>query len=156
MDAPKLISGTAEPNSQDVLRLPTEVQAGIKLQQIVMIDQSNEIMTAVGTIKLAWKDPKLAFSPDECNCQVKEYTENNFNQFLTETGGDWPDFTFFNQQGNRWALNRVVDVLPDGSVTYLERFSTNFQLNFDFSHVPVRHRKIFTSMPTCSTRKTAT
>ena len=125
-----------KPNSQDVLRLPTEVQAGIKLQQIVIIDQSNEIMTAVGTIKLAWQDPKLAFSPDECNCQVKEYTENNFNQFLTETGGDWPDFTFFNQQGNRWSLSRIVDVQPDGSVTYLERFSTNFQLNFDFSPYP--------------------
>ncbi len=136
MNAPEVISGTAEPNSQDVLRLPTAVQTGLKLQQIVAIDPSNEIMTAVGTIKLAWKDPKLAFSPDECNCQVKEYTENNFNQFLTETGGDWPDFTFFNQQGNRWALNRIVDVLPDGSVTYLERFSTNFQLNFDFAQYP--------------------
>ena len=136
VDAPEVISGIAEPNSQQVLHVPTEVQTGLKLQQIVMIDQSNEIMTAVGTIKLAWQDPKLAFSPDECNCQVKEYTENNFNQFLTETGGDWPDFTFFNQQGNRWALNRVVDVLPDGSVTYLERFSTNFQLNFDFSQYP--------------------
>jgi hypothetical protein len=136
VDAPQVLSGAAEPNSQQVLRLPTEVQTGLKLQQIVSIDQQNEIMTAVGTIKLAWKDPKLAFSPDECNCQVKEYTENNFNQFLNETGGDWPDFTFFNQQGNRWALNRVVDVLPDGSVTYLERFSTNFQLNFDFSKYP--------------------
>jgi hypothetical protein len=136
VNASDVISGKATPNSQNVLRLPTEVQAGLKLQQIVAIDPSNEIMTAVGTIKLAWKDPRLAFSPDECNCQVKEYTENNFNQFLTETGGDWPDFTFFNQQGNRWALNRIVDVLPDGNVTYLERFSTNFQLNFDFAPYP--------------------
>ncbi len=136
VDAPEVTSGSSEANSQDVMRLPTEVQTGIKLQQIVMIDQSNEIMTAVGTIKLAWKDAKLAFSPDSCNCQVKEYTETNFNQFLTDTKGDWPDFTFFNQQGNRWALSRIVDVEPDGSVTYLERFSTNFQLNFDFSQYP--------------------
>jgi hypothetical protein len=136
VDASDVLSGEAEPNSQEVLRLPTEVQTGLKLQQIVAIDQSNEIMTAVGTIKLAWKDPKLAFSPDECNCQVKEYTDNNFNQFLEETGGDWPAFTFFNQQGNRWALSRIVEVLPDGSVTYLERFSTNFQLNFDFAPYP--------------------
>ena len=42
------------------------MQTGLKLQQIVAIDQSNEIMTAVGTIKLAWQDPRLAFSPDEC------------------------------------------------------------------------------------------
>ena len=148
VNAPEVASGNAEPNSSDVLRLPTEVQTGFKLQQIVMIDQSNEIMTAVGTIKLAWQDPRLAFSPDECSCQVKEYTENNFNQFLTETGGDWPDFTFFNQQGNRWTLNRIVDVQPDGSVSYLERFSTNFQLNFDFSQYPfdVEHFYIHADM----------
>ena len=136
VNAPEVLSGTAEPNSQQVLRLPIPVQTGLKLQQIVAIDQSNEIMTAVGTIKLAWQDPRLAFSPDECNCEVKEYTENNFNEFLNKTGGDWPDFTFFNQQGNRWSLNRIVEVLPDGSVTYLERFSTNFQLNFDFAPFP--------------------
>ena len=136
VNAQELSFSTSEPTSQDILRLPTEVQTGLKLQQIVAIDQSNEIMTAVGTIKLAWQDPKLAFSPDECRCKLKEYTENNFNQFLTETGGDWPDFTFFNQQGNRWSLNRIVDVLPDGSVTYVERFSTNFQLNFDFAQYP--------------------
>jgi hypothetical protein len=113
-----------------------------------MIDQSNEIMTAVGTIKLAWQDPKLAFSPDRCSCAVKEYTENTFNQFLAETGGDWPDFTLFNQQGNRWTQNRVVDILPDGSVTYLERLTTNFQLNFDFSKYPfdVEHFYIYVDM----------
>jgi hypothetical protein len=136
VNAAELSSGTVEPNSQDILRLPTEVQTGLKLQQIVAVNQSNEIMTAVGTIKLAWQDPKLAFSPDECRCQVKEYTENNFNQFLTATGGDWPDFTFFNQQGNRWTFNRIVNILPDGSVTYIERFSTDFQLNFDFAQYP--------------------
>ncbi len=143
VNAPDVLSGAAEPNSQQVLRLPTRVQTGLKLQQIVAIDQSNEIMTAVGTIKLAWQDPRLAFSPDECKCEVKEYTENNFNEFLNKTGGDWPDFTFFNQQGNRWALNRIVDVLPDGSVTYLERFSTNFQLNFDFAPFPFDTENFF-------------
>ena len=123
VDAPRVLSGAAEANDQSVLRLPIEVLTGLKLQQIVNIDQSSEIMTAVGTIKLQWKDPRLAFSPDSCNCQVKEYSESRFNQFLEDTGGDWPDFTFFNQQGNRWTQNRVVEVLPDGSVTvYISRF----------------------------------
>ena len=136
VDAPRVLSGAAEANDQSVLRLPIEVLTGLKLQQIVNIDQSSEIMTIVGTIKLQWKDPRLAFSPDSCNCQVKEYSESRFNQFLEDTGGDWPDFTFFNQQGNRWTQNRVVEVLPDGSVTYQERFTTNFQLDFDFSQYP--------------------
>jgi Neurotransmitter-gated ion-channel ligand binding domain len=143
VDAPQVLSGSAETNSQQVLRVPIEVQTGFKLQEIVMIDQSNEIMTAVGTIKLAWQDPNLAFSPDDCNCQVKQYTENNFNQFLTDTEGDWPDFTFFNQQGNRWTQDRLVEVLPDGSATYLERFTTNFQLNFDFSKYPFDREEFY-------------
>ncbi len=136
VDAPQVRPGSGEPNSTTVLRLPIIVQTGIKLQQIVAIDQQNEIMTAVGTIKMGWQDPRLAFSPDECNCQVKEYTDTSFSDFLKETGGDWPAYTFFNQQGNRWSLSRLVEIMPNGSVNYNERFSTNFQLNFDFKPYP--------------------
>jgi len=124
------------PNSQNVLRLPIEVKAGFKLQEIVAIDQQNEIMNTVGTIKLEWTDPALAFSPDECNCRVKEYNETNFNKFLSDTSEIWPDFTFFNQQANRWVQNRLVEIQPDGHAIYLERFTTNFQLNFDFQRYP--------------------
>jgi hypothetical protein len=136
VDAPQVEGGSGEPNSTTILRLPIEVQTGIKLQQIVAIDQQNEIMTAVGTLKMGWKDPRLAFSPDECNCTVKEYTDASFNDFLKETGGEWPAFTFFNQQGNRWSLSRLVEIMPNGAVNYNERFSTNFQLNFDFKPYP--------------------
>ncbi len=136
INASQALEGDAQPNSQDVLRLPIEVRAGFKLQEIVAIDQSNEIMTAVGTIKLEWNDPALAFSPDECNCRVKEYNETDFNQFLSDTDGNWPDFSLFNQQGNRWIQNRQVEVETDGHVVYLERFSTDFQLNFEFLKYP--------------------
>jgi len=130
------LSPASPPNAEDVLRLPIDVSTGMKLQQIVMIDQSNEIMTTVGTLRMEWQDPYLSFSPDECNCSVKEYTENSFNQFLTEYESRWPVFTFFNQQGNRWAQNRIVEVYPDGRAVYLERFTTNVQLNFDFAKFP--------------------
>ena len=39
VNAPEVSSGQAEPNGSDVLHLPTEVKAGLKLQQLVMIDQ---------------------------------------------------------------------------------------------------------------------
>jgi hypothetical protein len=129
-------AGGALNQQPDVLRLPIEVEAGFKLQEIVAIDQQNEIMTAVGTIKLEWNDSALAFSPDECNCRVKEYNETNFSQFLAANAGTWPDFSLFNQQGNRWIQNRVLEVQPDGHAIYLERITTNFQLNFDFQRYP--------------------
>jgi hypothetical protein len=102
----------------------------------VNIDQPNEIMNDVGTLRLDWTDPALAFDPNTCSCSSKLYTENDFNAFLTDVHGKWPDFTFFNQQGNRWILNRIIQVESNGHVNYLERFSTNLQVDFDWTAFP--------------------
>ena len=136
VNAPEVLEGQVQPNSDNLLKLAIPVKVGLKLQQIVNIDQPNEIMNDVGTLKLEWTDPALAYSPDDCNCSTKVYTENDFNKFLTDVKGQWPDFTFFNQQGNRWAQNRLIEVEPNGHVTYLERFSTNFQIDFDWTAFP--------------------
>lgn len=136
VNAPEVLEGQGLPNTESVLMLPIPVKVGFKLQQIVNIDQPNEIMTDVGTLKLEWTDPALAFNPDECNCASRLYTENRYNKFLEDVKGDWPDFTVFNQQGNRWSQNRLIEVESNGHVTYLERFSTNFQLDFDWTAFP--------------------
>jgi hypothetical protein len=136
VNAPEVLEGQGQPNSESVLKLAIPVQVGLKLQQIVNIDQPNEIMNDVGTLKLEWTDPALAFNPDACNCSSKLYTENSYNKFLEDVKGNWPDFTFFNQQGNRWSQNRLIEIEPNGHVTYLERFSTNFQIDFDWTAFP--------------------
>ena len=136
VNAPEVLEGQGQPNTESVLKLPIPVMVGLKLQQIVNIDQPNEIMNDVGTLKLEWTDPALAFNPDECNCTSRLYTENSFNKFLEDVKGQWPDFTFFNQQNNRWTQNRLIEVESNGHVNYLERFSTNFQLDFDWTKFP--------------------
>jgi Neurotransmitter-gated ion-channel ligand binding domain len=136
INAPEVLEGQGQPNSESVMILAIPVKVGLKLQQIVNIDQPNEIMNDVGTLRLEWTDPALAFNPDNCNCSSKLYTENDFNKFLTDVQGKWPDFTFFNQQGNRWILNRIIEIESSGHVNYLERFSTNFQLDFDWTAFP--------------------
>ena len=136
INAPAVLEGGAAPNSQSILKLPIPVQVGLKLQQIINLDQQNEIMNDAGTLKLEWTDPALAFNPDDCNCTSRLYTENSYNKFLEDVKGRWPDFTFFNQQGNRWSQNRLIEVASNGHVTYLERFSTNFQLDFDWTKFP--------------------
>ena len=83
-----------------------------------------------------WQDPNLAFSPDTCNCAYKLYTEKEFDRFLAEAKSSWPDFSFYNQQGNRWVQNRAVAVWPDGSARYAERFTATFQADFDFKKYP--------------------
>ncbi len=136
LNAPEVLQGQAQPNTGSLLKLAIPVEVGLKLQQIINIDQPNEIMNDVGTLKLEWTDPALAFNPDDCSCTSRIYTENSYNKFLEDVKGQWPDFTFFNQQGNRWSQNRLIEVESNGHVTYLERFSTNFQIDFDWTAFP--------------------
>ena len=110
INAPQVLEGQGEPNSERILLLSIPVKIGFKLQQIVDIDPSKEIMNAVGTVKMEWTDPALAFNPDDCHCSQKLYTESDFTKFLGDVKGKWPDFTLFNQQGNRWTQNRIVAV----------------------------------------------
>jgi len=136
VNAPEVLKGQGQPNTESLLKLAIPVKVGLKLEQIVNIDQPNEIMNDVGTLKLEWTDPALAFNPDDCNCTSRMYTETSYSDFLKDVKGKWPDFTFFNQQGNRWAQNRLIEVESNGHVTYLERFSSNFQIDFDWTAFP--------------------
>ena len=136
VNAPEVLDGQAEANSESLLKLAIPVMVGLKLQQIINIDQPNEIMNDVGTLKLEWTDPALAFNPDDCDCTSRLYTENSYNKFLEDVQGNWPDFTIFNQQGNRWSQNRLIEIESNGHVTYLERFSTNLQIDFDWTAFP--------------------
>jgi hypothetical protein len=87
VNALEVLEGQGQPNSESLLKLAIPVKVGIKLQQIVNIDQPNEIMNDVGTLKLEWTDPELAFNPDDCSCSVKLYTENSYNKFLEDVKG---------------------------------------------------------------------
>jgi hypothetical protein len=136
VNAPEVMDGQGQPNSESLLKLAIPVKVGLKLQQIINIDQPNEIMNDVGTLKLEWTDPALAFNPDDCDCTSKLYTENSYTKFLEDVKGNWPDFTLFNQQGNRWSQNRLIEVESNGHVTYLERFSTDLQIDFDWTAFP--------------------
>ena len=89
--------------------------------------KSLKINSAVATLRFDWQDLEYAYSPADCNCFVKVFTVNSFKKFMVDNDLNWPDFVFFNQQGNRWIQNSLIIVKPDGNASYLERFSTTFQ-----------------------------
>jgi hypothetical protein len=136
VNAPEVLTGHAEPTDQPIVERSIPVKIGIKLQQIIEVDEQNEFFTVVANLQMEWTDPKLAFSPESCNCTVKTYTGNTFDQFVHDVKGRWPDFTLYNQQGNRWSQNRVAVVDQNGHVIYFERFSTDMQVDFDFRQYP--------------------
>ncbi len=136
VNAPDVLEGDVAPNDQTVIMEPIPVKIGIKMQQIVEVDEQNEFYTAVASLQMEWDDPALAFNPDSCDCVLKNYTDQNFDEFLVDVQGRWPEFTIYNQQGNRWTQNRVAVISQDGHAIYFERFSTNLQVDFDFRKYP--------------------
>jgi hypothetical protein len=136
VNAPEVLSGEAEPDGRQVVREPIDVQIGIKLEQIIDVDHANEFFTAQASMQMEWKDPALAFNPDDCQCNFKSFTGNTFDEFVRTVGGRWPEFTLQNQQGNRWTQNKVAVLWSDGRARYFERFTTDFQVDFDFRSYP--------------------
>lgn len=136
VNAPHVLSGQAQTEGRLVAREPIEVGIGLVLEQIIEVDQQSEFFTVVGNLKMEWSDPALAFNPESCQCDFKVYNDYDFNQFLVEINNRWPDFTFHNQQGPRWIQNQNVVHFHDGRLEYSERFTTDFQVDFDFRQFP--------------------
>ena len=144
INAPKVLTGDAVTNGSPVLKLPVQVRIGVKMQQITQVDQKSENFGVVASLMMEWDDPKLAFNTDECQCRYKIFKGDDFNRFSLEKGIIWPDFTIFNQQGNRWIQNRIVVIWPDGKVLYFERFSVTLQApDFDFRKFPFDTQQFF-------------
>ncbi len=132
----EVLTGEARHSDEGIIKEPIAVAIGIKLQQIIEVDEQNEFFTAAASLQMEWDDQALAFSPDECHCTFKTYSDANFSQFIADSEDRWPDFTLFNQQGNRWTQNRNLVVWQDGHALYFERFTTNLQVDFDFRKYP--------------------
>jgi hypothetical protein len=136
VNAPEVLTGQALTEGRLVAREPIDVGIGLVLEQIIEVNQQSEFFTTVANLQMEWTDPALAFNPEDCNCDFKVYSEEKFQDFLSTINSKWPDFTFRNQQGNRWTQNRNVVLFHDGKAVYTERFTTDFQVDFDFRQFP--------------------
>ncbi|MEN8129811.1 MAG: electron transporter RnfC [Pseudomonadota bacterium] len=116
---------------------PVPIEVGIRLHQIVEINQKKKNFTAVIALKARWKDPFLAYDPSENN-GLMAMNKTAFKALTLKKGTLFPAAVIYNQQGRQQSQNHLISIAPDGEVNFLERATVVLQAtNFDFRLFPI-------------------
>jgi hypothetical protein len=125
-------------------REPYEVSIGVRVEQVVSINQRDESFEVVGNLRMQWQDPKLAFDAAKYGQSFRMMSREVFAKFADERGIFAPAFAIQNQQWQRWTQNSGVIIFSDGQVVYGERFTVKLQApEFDFVKYPFDTQKFF-------------
>jgi hypothetical protein len=123
---------------------PREVHVGVQVHQIKFVDQKAENFGVVGTLRLEWEDPKLAFDASETGRDFKVYTKDAFRRFTSKNALFHPGFIIQNQQERRFKQKAHFAIFSGGQVLYVERFSTVLQApDFNFTQFPFDTQTFF-------------
>lgn len=137
------------PNLSAYSELPIAVKVGLRIDQIIHVDQKSENFGAVGDLRMEWRDPNLAFDPLQNELKFRRYEGSVFALKADQENIFFPSFTIDNQQGRRFKDEAGVVVLPDGKAVYAERFSVTLQApDFDFARYPFDNQRFFVSIDT--------
>ncbi len=123
VNAPDVLSGSADPVGRAVIRQPIDISVGVRLEQIVGIDLKAQTIEVVASVQMDWVDQRLAFRPDECDCRTLILRGDSYTSYVAANADKWPEFSIFNQEGRRFAQNQYGLVGADGQATYYERFT---------------------------------
>jgi hypothetical protein len=144
LNSPEVLSGQGESTGRHILRKPVPVKIGVRMQQITDVNQKEENFGVVAELMLEWRDPRLAFNPEDNQERLKFYGGDSFTRTLSGKGIVWPEFTIYNLQGKLWIQNQFAVVFSDGRVIYVERFTATLQApDFDFRSFPFDSQQFF-------------
>ena len=138
-NVPGAINGKPAATGPAIVKAPIPVTVALRIDQVTDVDQVAENYSVVANMQLEWRDPKLAFSPDECQCRQKLLRSDRvITDYLTRNNiNEWPASYIYNQQGGRNVQSQLLAIEPDGSATYFERATATLQApDFNFRRFP--------------------
>ncbi|MBX3248701.1 MAG: hypothetical protein KF901_16105 [Myxococcales bacterium] len=116
---------------------PTEVELGVYLIGISRISPPSESFPSFEAelfLEARWRDPRLAFDPDEAGMRVKVFQGQQVATLLEELW--WPALQIENEEDSRHIESRDVRIRPDGTVEYEERSLAKIHAEVDLRRFP--------------------
>ena len=93
---------------------PTKVQVAFLVVELLEIDDVDESFSIDFFLRARWKDERLAWEQGE---------DSEISGLIYQLDEAWhPRFMLVNEKGIDRKLPEVLEVAPDGTVTYLQRF----------------------------------
>jgi len=121
-----------------------EVRIGVRVDQVVNINQKSENYEVVGNLRMEWDEPRLAFDPASAGVSVMTLPRDQFVRLLQQKSAFLPAFSIQNQQGRRWSQTEGALVFANGHVVYGERFTVTLQApEFNFTRYPFDEQQFF-------------
>ena len=121
-----------------------EVGVGVWIDQIKFVDQKAENFGVVGTLRLEWQDPALAFDAAEYGRDFRFFEPEDFETFASENALFYPGFVIQNQQERRFSQSARFIVFSTGQAYYIEPFTTVLQApHFNFVSFPFDTQEFF-------------
>jgi len=107
---------------------PLTLTGTLILLDLTSIDGAAESFTADLFLKLEWRDERLAVDGDGIRRLPLDSIWN-------------PRIQIINQRRVTRTFDEVVDVAPDGTVTYRQRYEGDFTASLDFHDFPLDHHR---------------
>lgn len=105
---------------------PVTVKVGLFLTNLIDVDEVKERFQISGYLFMTWKDPRLAFGPD----QTLEQRTYNPDEIWT------PRLFLINQTSKRERVSTNIRGEPDGTLHYVELFQDELTSSFPLETFP--------------------
>ncbi|MEM6577849.1 MAG: hypothetical protein AAF678_05105 [Pseudomonadota bacterium] len=123
---------------------PIPVGIGIKIMQIVDVDQQAENFTIVARLRGVWSDPDLRFEPEEDGRFIRRMTVEDFKRYVFENDLLAPLAIFENVQGRTFVKSSHILWNQEGDAFFSGEYVLKLQApDFDFRQHPFDHQEFF-------------